>query len=265
VNASSDAAILALDIGTSSSRAVLYDALSGEAVPGAIFSIHHEQASTPDGGATLDADTLVSEAAACAHALLGKGHPPIAAVAVSTFWHSFVGVDAHGKARTPVLLWSDRRSHPQVERLRDVLDGDAYPQRTGCPIHTSYLPGRLCWLAETDPATFDACARFVSPGEYLFAQVFGLERVTCSISMASASGLMDQANGAWDTETLAHVPGLTPERLSPIRDEAVRGDLRAPFKDNLAALADVPWFPAYGDGRVPTWAAGRPFPAALRS
>jgi len=263
VNASADAAVLAFDIGTSSSRAVLYDAQSGEAIPGAIHSVHHEQASTPDGGATLDADALVSEAVACAHALLGKGRPPIAAVAVSTFWHSFVGVDANGKARTPVLLWSDRRSRPQVERLRENLDGNTYTQRTGCPLHTSYLPGRLRWLAETDRATFDACARFVSPGEYLFAQVFGLERVTCSVSMASATGLLDQAKGAWDVETLAQIPGLSPERFSRISDESVQGNVRAPFKDDLAALADVPWFPAYGDGACSNLGCGATLPGRL--
>lgn len=264
MNPSADAAILAFDIGTSSSRAALYDARTGEAVPGAIHAVHHEQASTPDGGATLDADTLIAEAVECARALLSaRGRPPVAAVAVSTFWHSFVGVDANGKARTPILLWSDRRSRPQVERLREILDVDAYPQRTGCPLHTSYLPGRLRWLAETDRATFDACARFVSPGEYLFAQVFGLERVTCSVSMASATGLLDQEKGAWDAETLAQIPPLSPERLSPISDEPVQGNLCVPFKDSLVALADVPWFPAYGDGACSNLGCGATIPSRV--
>lgn len=258
------AAILAFDIGTSSSRAVLYDAQTGSAIPGASHSIAHEQHSSPEGGATLDADALVSEAVACARAVLATpGRPQIVGVALCTFWHSFVGVDENGRARTPVLLWSDRRSAQQVQALREALDVAAYTERTGCPLHTSYLPGRLRWLAETDPHTFAACVRFVSPGEYLFAQVFGPERVTCSVSMASATGLLDQARGAWDGETLAHVPGFGPERLSPIGDQPVQGDLRPPFQSDFAALANVSWFPAYGDGACSNLGCGATTPNRL--
>jgi gluconokinase len=214
--------ILAFDIGTSSSRAVLYDAQSGEALPGAGYSIRHEPDVTPDGGSTLDADALVDEALVCARTVLRDDLPAgatVVGVAVCTFWHSLVGVDANGRARTPMLLWSDRRSAPQVDALRNALDPAAYAERTGCPLHTSYLPGRLRWLAETEPDTFAACVRFVSPGEYLFAKLFGAERVTCSVSMASATGLMDQAAGDWDAaQTLPCLPGMTRERLSPIGD-----------------------------------------------
>ncbi len=258
--------ILALDIGTSSTRAVLYDTDTGDDVPGASHALAHEPDATVDGGSTLDADALVAEAVTCAQAVLS--HPAAAtsgridAVAVCTFWHSVVGVGADGRARTPVLLWSDRRSAPQVARLREELDPAAYTQRTGCLLHTSYPPGRLRWLAENEPVTFHGCARFVSPGEYLFSRFFGLENVTCSVSMASASGLMDQARGAWDAVTLAQAPGLAPDRLSPIGDAPVTG-LQSPFREALPALASVPWFPALGDGACSNLGCGATTPNRL--
>lgn len=258
------ATILALDLGTSSTRAVLYAADSGEAVPGATAALAHEPQTTPDGGATLDADTLVDEALACAAEALAAGGVTgsVAAVAVCTFWHSFVGVDSKGRALTPVLLWSDRRSAEQVDRLRGMTDPAAYTERTGCPLHTSYLPGRLLWLAESAPDTFRRCARFVSPGEYFFGRLFGPERAACSVSMASATGLMNQRHAAWDETTLSCLPGLTPDRLSPIRDEAVSG-LRAPHAAAVPPLAHVPWFPAVGDGACSNLGCGATGPDRL--
>lgn len=254
--------ILALDIGTSSTRAVLYDAEDCAPVSGAEFAVPHEPEATVEGGSTLDPDVLVEEAVECAARALANAEGEVAAVALSTFWHSAVGVDGDGRAQTPILLWADRRSAGQVASLRGEMDVAAYSERTGCPLHTSYLPGRLRWLAETDPQAFRASVRFLSPGEYLFARLFGPERVTCSTSMASATGLMNQKRREWDRPTLALVPDITPERLSPIGDDPVRG-LRAPFADALPALADAPWFPAIGDGACSNLGCGGTGPDRL--
>ena len=242
--------ILALDLGTSSSRAMLYDAQAGAAVDGAVAQIKHEPVHSPDGGSTLDADALVEELVSCAEKALatGKNAARVAGVGISTFWHSTVGIDAKGAAVTPVLLWSDLRSAGQVAVLRQHMDAPAYTQRTGCPLHTSYLPGRLLWLREARPDWWSRCVRFVSPGEYLFGKLFGFDRVTCSLSMASGTGLLNEAASHWDAATLRHLPGVTSDRLSPLGDAPQIG-LVEPYKSRLSALpADTPWFPALGDG-----------------
>lgn len=253
--------ILALDLGTSSTRALLYRADDGTMVPGSLFDLDHEPDATPDGGATLDADALVEETVTCAAKALAVAQEPILAVALCTFWHSFLGVGADGKARTPISLWSDRRSASQVARLREILDPDTCLQRTGCPSHTSYPPGRLLWLRETDPHTFADCARFISPGEYLFQRLFGPDTSGCSTSMASASGLYDQTIGQWDHEVLGAL-GLEPERLSTVSEAPMTG-LREPYRSRLAAVADVPWFPALGDGACSNLGCGATGPERL--
>ena len=119
--------LLALDLGTSSSRVMLYDGETGNAVPGAIHQISHEPIHGPDGRATLDPDALVEELVSCSEKTLALANgAPIAGVGISTFWHSFAGVDTGGNAATPILLWSDQRSTPQVARLRTVMDTVAY-------------------------------------------------------------------------------------------------------------------------------------------
>lgn len=257
-------AILAIDIGTSSTRAILYDAHSLAEVNGASFAIDHHPEQDDSGRSTLDPETLVNEVVQCARKVLTKAGSPVEvlAVGVSALWHSFTGVDAVGEPQTPVLLWSDRRSAPQVETLRHALDTDVYTQRTGCPLHSSYPPGRLLWLQETEPDVWSRCRRFLSPPEYLFSRLFGMDRTTVSHSMASGTGLLHQPAGAWDSETLALVPGLTVASLSPISDSPVSG-LLPEFRALLPALADVPWYPAIGDGACSNIGCGAVVPGTI--
>ena len=104
----------------------------------------------------LDANALVNEIVP--PALKGVLHHAsgrkIAGVAVSTFWHSFVGVDENGVIRenTRSFCGTTTAQKAQADALRRELDAETYTQRTGCQIHTSYLPARLRWLAETDRA-----------------------------------------------------------------------------------------------------------------
>lgn len=242
--------ILALDIGTSSTRALLCDAITVAEIPGALFAIDHHPDQDESGKSTLDPEQLVKETVHCITEVLKRAgsDTQIIGVGVSAFWHSFLGVDKDGKELTPVLLWSDRRSVPQVETLRrEMVDTDAYTQRTGCPLHSSYPAGRLLWLQQTDPEAWKQCHRFLSPSEYLFSRLFGMEHTTVSHSMASGTGLLDQASGVWDAQTLSHIPGLSAANFSPINDAPVAG-LLPEFRALLPTLADIPWFPALGDG-----------------
>src|SRR5262249_62319486 len=90
-----DCYILAIDVGTSSARALLFDA-SGAAVVG----VEAQRRYTPDAGepgaATFDADELVDTVAETldeALAAAGQRAASIAAVATDTFWHSLLPLD----------------------------------------------------------------------------------------------------------------------------------------------------------------------------
>jgi gluconokinase len=238
-------------------RAALYDA-RGRVVPGAEAHLPHRVATTADGGAELDADALVQAAVACCEgALAGSNQLPAPrVVGVCTFWHSFLGVDEQGRAVTPVSMWSDTRSVPQVAALRARLDEQAVHARTGCRFHTSYLPARLLWLAENRPDDFARVRRWLSPGEYLFERLFrgGAPReeerpgLGCSVSMASGTGLFNQLTGDWDEELLAVLP-VQREQLPPVLpDGSLAVGLAPEFAARLPGLRAARWLPARGDG-----------------
>jgi len=244
--------VVTLDVGSSSVRALAFDS-GGRAV--AERQLEYAMDTTPDGGVEIDAERLVALTAEALDGLLGEvGAAAVAGVAVSTFWHTLLGVDRAGRARTPLYSWADTRSAAAVEALRARLDEKAYHARTGCVLHTSYLPARLLWLRTRDAAGFGAVRRWMSFGEYLHLRLFGETR--CSVSMASATGLFDQRAQTWDPSVLAALE-LDPDRLAPLADlDAPLSGLRAEFARRWPPLRTIPWFPALGDGACSNVGAG---------
>ena len=243
-------AILTLDLGTSSTRARLYDAETGEPLAGTMSQLSHIPQTTAEGASTLDADALVREVANCAQTTWGKMPPgcQLLGVGLSCFWHSVVGIDAAGAAITPVLLWNDRRSAGHVARLKQ--ENPALPNQTGCPWHTSYVYGRLAWLRETDPALFARCQQFVTPAAYVLRKLVGATGE--STSMAAASGLWDQTQQAWLPEWANILP--------PIFDGSVSAE-GSPFLPQ--PLAQLPWFAPVGDGLASNLGCGAVSPERL--
>ncbi|HYY02327.1 MAG TPA: FGGY-family carbohydrate kinase, partial [Gaiellaceae bacterium] len=117
-------------------------------------------------------------------------------------------------------------------------DGEAVHARTGCPIHTSFWPAKLAWLATDDPERFRATSRFVSFADYLYAQLLGEDDVHVSMSVASGTGLLDLRTLRWDAELLETL-GIDETRLSRVSDEPLGH-----------------WYPARIDGACSNLGAG---------
>ncbi|MCY4114296.1 MAG: gluconokinase [Chloroflexi bacterium] len=240
---------LSLDIGSSSARAALYDA-RGRRVRKTAAKIDHRFLSTTDGGVTADAEALsdrVIEAIDEAMARADSRTRDIAAVGCSVFASSIVGVDAAGEALTPVYTYADVRNAADTAALRDEWDAPALYDRTGCPLHASYLAPRFRWLARTQPELLASVDRWVSFGEYLYERLFG-RPCGLGVSAAAWSGLLDRRAMGWDRTTLDAL-GLDADALGRIDTESspVRG-LAPAWAERWPALAEAAWFPAVGDG-----------------
>jgi gluconokinase len=239
---------LALDLGTSSFRAVLFDRL-GRAVDGSEEQRRYNLTTTPDGGAEADARMLFGLLLATVDRALnraGERSADIAAVGLCCFWHSLVGLDESGEPVTPVLFWADRRSAKQVEALREELNQPEVHQRTGCVIHSSYWPAKLRWLKETRPAAFDRAIRWCSFADYVVKQIHDQDLTT--IAMASGTGMMDVQAAEWDDQMIA-AAGVDPATLPPIVPASTPlTSMRAAFAGRWPDLAKIPWYPGVGDG-----------------
>ncbi len=266
--------ILALDVGTSSTRAILYDT-GGHALPDLTAQLSYQLTTSHEGEASVDADFLLDLVSRTIDEILqraGERAGNIIAVATSTFWHTLLPLDAGGHPLLPLMTWEDTRPQRNCFELRQKLDEAAIHRRTGARLHTSYWPAKISWLAGAYPEIARQTARYVSFGEYLHERLLG--RSVCSLCMASGTGLLNIHTRSWDADLLAALP-LSPAQLPEIGDlSATLEGLRPEFARRWPALASVPWFPAIGDGAAAnvgshcvtsaTWAVTMGTSSALR-
>jgi len=251
---------LALDVGTSSVRAVLYD-LSGRQVENVEGRTHYQMTATQDGGVEIDADKLIAIICATIDECLQDAasqmvdlNDSICAVGYSNFWHAMLGVDRNVEAVTPLYNWSDTRSAPDARALGERLGVDWIRERCGVVPHASYYPAKILWLRRTDPALASKVSSWISIGEYLFSKIFG--RMVCGVSLASGTGLFNPNNNDWDEEMLAAI-GVGRDQLSPLAEEGEGlNEMRSEFAGRWPALRKAKWLPAIGDGAASNIGSG---------
>lgn len=258
--------ILTIDVGTSSTRAILFDA-QARPLPGHVAQRTNRLETTADGGAVFDAGHLLENVVAVIDQILDGAGPlahQIGAVAMDTLVGNLVGLDAQGKPVTPVFIYADTRNAADTQALRQELGPEgmaASHNRTGCLIHTSYLPARFRWIQRTHPEWLQAARHWTGIGEYILQEFLGQRCM--SYSVASWSGLLNRFELTWDAEWLDRLP-IREEQLFPLGDidQPLQG-LRAPWAERWPALRQVAWLPAIGDGAAANIGSGCDDPAHI--
>jgi len=194
-----DPVVLAIDIGTSSVRTALFDD-NAKLIPSSHASHIYRVRYSADRGAELDPQALLRATQKCLRQTRGLTKSPVNVVGGSGFWHSLLALDRAGKPLTPIFTWADARCTEDAARLRATFDERVIQQRTGCMLRASFWPAKLLWLRRTRPRLFHRTARWVSPAEWIFEQIFAVR--ACSRSMASGTGLYDFARNDWDAELI---------------------------------------------------------------
>lgn len=250
--------MLSLDIGTSSVRALLFDA-RGWRVAGIGAREPVMVRTSPDGAAEIDAETLFDTVGRCLDGALAQATPllpphAIGGVAVTTLATTLLALDRNGVPLTPIMTYADTRCAQDAMALRTRFDEREVHQRTGCLLRTSYWPAQLAWLRRTRPAIFRQAASWATLGDYLELRLFGQRRI--SYSAASWTGLLDRTMLSWDLRLLGDL-GIRPGQLAPLtdRDAPIQG-LLPEHTARWAELAEVPWFPAIGDGAAANIGSG---------
>lgn len=241
--------VLSIDVGSSSVRAAAHT-VDGSPLPGSEAQIGSSFDTTTDGGVQIDADALLERMAQAIDAALQRLGPQadaIQGVGASVFASSVLGVTAAGEPRTPVYTYADTRCAADAAVLRQEWDAAASYDRTGTPIHASYLPARLRWLRRTQPYVVRQVARWITFAEYAWQRLFGRPG-GLGLSLAAWSGMLNRRELDWDLATLGAL-NVAPNSFGAIDPAGapLRG-LAGSWRRRWPALADVPWYPALGDG-----------------
>ena len=184
--------ILAIDIGTSATKAVLFDG------GGRILSLAREAypVLTPRAGWAEQEPEAVYGAVLAAMRAAYRDRPAgsrVGAVAFSAQWYSTLPVGADDRPLANSLTWADQRSAALADGLRRSSDGRRISQATGCPLDAIYPLSKILWLRRA--ALPGRPVRFISIKEYVFRRLFG--EYVVDWSMASSTGLFDIRARRW--------------------------------------------------------------------
>lgn len=250
--------VLAIDVGSSSVRATLFDA-GARPVEGVTSREAHTLHYAADGAAeeipehvSESVDRVIDAVLKAAGPLAGE----IAAVGMDTLASTVLGVGSKGDPVTPIYSYADTRPGREAQALRQDLDMGAVHQRTGCPLHSAYLPARLLWLTRTCPDMVRRVHRWVDVGTLLYTDWFRRADVPVSYSIASWTGMLDRHRMEWDAELLSHLK--VPVHMLPHLADYTRSErgLAEPFGRRWPPLRDVPFFLAVGDGAAANVGSG---------
>lgn len=259
MQANSSHTLLVLDIGTSSTRALVFDA-AARPLAGATAQVTYAPAIAATGDVTFDAERLFTAAVDVIDRTMHQVRAlerQVSAVACCTFVTNTLGVDAQGEPVTPVFTYAAPGCAEEVTTLRLALGlagaQDAH-DRTGCLLHSSYLPARFLWMERHQPQWLARAARWMSIGDYVYWRL--TSDLCTSYSAASWTGLLNRRTLRWDDEWLVRLP-IDAGQLAPLVDVAPRpARLQNPWRERWPALAAAQWLPAVGDGAAANIGSG---------
>ena len=199
--------ILALDQGTTSSRAILFDEAGALA---AVAQHEFEQFYPQPGWVEHDPMEILTSQLSCAVEALGKvGARPrdVAAIGITNQRETVIVWDrATGKPVHPAIVWQDRRTAPQCRALEESGVGENVSNRTGLVLDPYFSATKIAWILDN---VAGARAR-ADKGELAFGTVdswliwhltSGHRHVT-DVTNASRTLLYNIVKGEWDAELL---------------------------------------------------------------
>jgi len=212
--------VLAIDQGTTSSRAMLFD---DAGAPRGMRQIELPQIYPAPGWVEHDPERIWTDTLACCLALVEQaGRTNVVAIGITNQRETVVLWDrATGKPLANAIVWQDRRTAGMCEALRAEGLGPAIAERTGLVIDPYFSGTKLAWLLQNLPGARDRAAR----GELAFGTVdsFLLWRLTggrvhaTDATNAARTMLFDIRRQQWDDELLRRLD-IPPSVLPEVRD-----------------------------------------------
>jgi glycerol kinase len=225
--------ILALDQGTTSSRAIVFD---HEGLPVASSQHEYPQHFPQPGWVEHDALDIWHSQLACAREALRQARidaRQVAAIGIANQRETTVLWDrATGEPVARAIVWQDRRTAGICDRLREQGRAAFIQQRTGLELDAYFSATKLQWLLEHVPGARERAARgelaFGTVDSWLVYRLCG--RHVTDASNAARTMLFNIHTLRWDEELLAlfDIPAsLLPELVA---------------SSETVGLADEGWF-----------------------
>jgi len=214
--------VLAIDQGTTSSRAMLFDAaLAVRGVAQQEFAQHYPA----PGWVEHDPEDLWNTVAACVRQVLaeaGVAAADVAAIGITNQRETTVVWDrATGRAVHNAIVWQDRRTAPLCDTLRaEGLEAEVR-HKTGLLLDPYFSATKLAWILDTVPGARARAAAgalaFGTVDSFLIWRLTGGRVHATDATNAARTMLYDIRQGRWDEALCARL-GVPLAMLPEVRD-----------------------------------------------
>ncbi|MEM2049859.1 MAG: FGGY family carbohydrate kinase [Thermoproteota archaeon] len=136
----------------------------------------------------------------------------IVGLAVDSQREAVVPVGANGEVLYNSIIWLDRRTEEQTERMRSLLDESMVLRTTGVGINPVFSASKILWLKENFPNIFSKTKVFLFAKDFIIYKLTG-EKIT-DYSMASRTMLFDIRRRKW-AEEICSTLGIPVDKLPP--------------------------------------------------
>ncbi len=186
--------LLGYDLGSSSVKASLVNAQSGECVA-SDFLPKKEMTikSLKSGWAEQDPEmwwNYMKQVTAEVLRSSGVKVTDIKAIGISYQMHGLVLVDVNGKALRDAIIWCDSRAVPYGQKAMEVLGAESV-LKANLNSPGNFTLSKLAWVKENEPDVFNAAKYYMLPGDYMALKM-------TDKAVTTVSGLSEGI--AWDFE-----------------------------------------------------------------
>ena len=202
--------MIGVDIGTTSTKSVLYDENGQFIMKHNIgYPLHtpNVDVSEENPDELFDA-VLMTVKYVVREANIKK--EDIKLISFSAQMHSLIALDTQHHRLTESITWADNRASKYAELINKEHQGSDIYQRTGTPIHPMSPLSKIFWMKHEQSDIYKQTAMFADIITYIFYQLF--EKYVIDYSMASATGMFNLEKLDWDKEAL-ELMGITEAQL----------------------------------------------------
>ena len=233
--------LLGYDIGSSSVKASLVDAQSGQCVATAFYPKSEAPIKAVRAGWAEQAPAAwwdyLKSATADILSQSGAGKGDIKAIGISYQMHGLVCVDKNLQPLRDAIIWCDSRAVPYGQQAFKALGSDR------CLSHLLNSPGnftasKLAWVRENEPDTFNKIYKVMLPGDYIACRLSGTPATTVS---GLSEGMMWDFEEERPAQFLLDYYGIPAEMLSDIVPTfGIQGEVSAAAASELGLQAGTP-------------------------
>jgi xylulokinase len=224
--------LLGLDIGTTASKAVLFD-LSGAEL--ATAEQHYALATPQAGWAEQEPEAVWQAVLEVLRTVVKQAGPErnIAALALAAQSGSLIPAKADGRPVYPMITWLDNRSVELIKAWQAEGVEEIVRQVCGWLLHPGLPLPNIAWLRQFRPDVFAQSERFLGVLDFLTQRLTGT--FCADLSSANEMQLLDVSTGHWSPQ-LCELVGLKPGQLARLQPA---GTVVGPIRAEVSALTGL--------------------------